>query len=553
MNNLAHLAQRYEALFRVSDCLRAHQDIEGLFRLLPLQLHPLLDFNYMSVFLNTESADGASWYVSDDDDQLALTVAREVPIEQTHVSWAFENQQPAIIGKLDQEVGFSVSNRLLREHCVLSGCAVPITTAHRRLGAMFVGSQRPCHSSDEEVRFLSLVADRVALALDDVLTQQSRDQVPSDSVYQENVALREEVTSVSMFEEIVGSSEALYRVLAHTAKVAPTDSTVLITGESGTGKELVARAVHKRSHRSHRPFVRVNCAAIPPSLIASELFGYERGAFTGAAQRHIGRFELANGGTIFMDEIGDIQPETQIALLRVLQEREFERVGGNQPIPIDVRVLTATNRDLRAAVDAGTFRLDLFYRLNVFPIHMPSLRERPEDILLLAKYFIERYATKAGKKIRSIERETLAWLQAYGWPGNIRELQNVVERAVILCDSETFSIDETWLHPKTRGTAKPPVALAATVANQEREIIEASLEECRGRISGPSGAAGKLGMPRTTLESKIKSLRINKHQFKCADAPLRPHERHRSTATRPAEGGLLVWAWYSRSRHNVTQ
>jgi formate hydrogenlyase transcriptional activator len=516
MNN-PHLAPRYEALFRVSDCLRAHQDIEGLFRVLPLQLHPVLDFNYMSVLLNTESADGASWFVPDDDDHSALTVARDVPIEHAHVSWAFEHQLPAIIGKLDQEIRFSGSERLLSEHGLQSGCAVPITTAHRRLGAMFLGSERPRPCSDEEVRFLSFVADRVALAVDDVLSQELRDdQGPSDNLYNENLALREEVASASMFEEIVGSSEALYRVLEHTAKVAPTDSTVLITGESGTGKELIARAIHKRSHRSHRSFVRVNCAAILPSLIASELFGYEKGAFTGATQRHLGRFELANGGTIFLDEIGEIPAETQIALLRVLQEREFERVGGTQSIPIDVRVLAATNRDLRAAVDAGTLRLDLFYRLNVFPIQMPSLRERPEDILLLATYFIERYASKAGKKIRSIERKALAWLQAYDWPGNIRELQNVVERAVILCDGETFSIDETWLQPETRGTARPPVALTARLANQEREIIEAALEESRGRISGPSGAAGKLGMPRTTLESKIKSLRINKHQFKCA-------------------------------------
>jgi formate hydrogenlyase transcriptional activator len=397
---------------------------------------------------------------------------------------------------------------------------------------MFLGSERSSPSSDGEVRFLSFVADRVALAVDDVLSQESHgDHGPSDNLYKETLALREKVASTSIFEEIVGSSEALYRVLAHTTKVAPTDSTVLITGESGTGKELVARAIHKRSHRSHRPFVRVNCAAIPPSLIASDLFGYEKGAFTGATQRHIGRFEMANGGTIFLDEIGEIPAETQIALLRVLQEREFERVGGTQPIPIDVRVLAATNRDLRAAVEAGTFRLDLFYRLNVFPIHMPSLRERWEDILLLAKYFIERYASRAGKKIRNIERKTLEWLQAYDWPGNIRELQNVVERAVILCDGETFSIDETWLQRETRRT-RPPVALTATLANQEREMIEAALVESRGRISGPSGAAEKLGMPRTTLESKIKSLRINKHQFKCADQPLLPPERCCSAATR---------------------
>jgi transcriptional regulator with GAF, ATPase, and Fis domain len=532
MNTSAYVAPRYEALFRVFDCLRAHQDIQELFRVFPLQLHPVLDFNYMSVLLNTGSADGASWFVPDDDGRSALTLARDVPIEQAHLSWVFEYQQPAIIRKSDQEGRFSGSKRLLTERGLHSCCAVPITTPHRRLGAMFLGSERPCPCSDEEVRFLSFVADRVALAVDDVLSQESHDDHgPSENLCKETLALREEVASTSMFEEIVGSSEALDRVLAHTAKVAPTDSTVLITGESGTGKELIARALHKRSHRSGRPFVRVNCAAIPPSLIASDLFGHEKGAFTGATQRHIGRFELANGGTIFLDEIGEIPAETQIALLRVLQEREFERVGGPRSIPIDVRVLAATNRDLRAAVEAGTFRLDLFYRLNVFPIHMPSLCERRDDILLLAQYFIQRYASRAGKKIRNIERKTLEWLQAYDWPGNIRELQNVVERAVILGDGETFSIDETWLQLETRRT-RPPVTLTATLANQEREMIEAALEESRGRISGPAGAAGRLGMPRTTLEAKIKSLRINKHQFKCAGRPLLPPERRCSTAAR---------------------
>lgn len=328
--------------------------------------------------------------------------------------------------------------------------------------------------------------------------------------------LDDEIAPGSTFEEIVGSSEPLYRVFAHLTRVAPTNATVLIHGESGTGKELIARAIHKKSDRSHRPFVRVNCAAIPPSLIASELFGYEKGAFTGATQRRLGRFELANGGTIFLDEIGDIPAETQIALLRVLQEREFERVGGSHPIPIDVRVIAATNRDLRAAVDAGAFRLDLFYRLNVFPIQLPPLRERPEDILALVKYFIHRYSRDAGRKIRNIERKTLEWLQAYDWPGNIRELQNMVERAVILCDGETFSIDKTWVEPKRPAIPKPPIPLSTALGTQEREMIEAALEESRGRIAGPAGAAGKLGMPRTTLESKLKSLRIDKRRFACA-------------------------------------
>jgi formate hydrogenlyase transcriptional activator len=341
---------------------------------------------------------------------------------------------------------------------------------------------------------------------------EDRKQV-EERVQKENLALREEIDHSSMFEEIVGSSAPLRNVLEQVARVAPVDSTVLILGETGTGKELIARAIHKRSKRASRAFIRVNCAAIPQSLIASELFGHEKGAFTGALQRRLGRFELADGGTIFLDEIGELPAETQITLLRVLQEREFERVGGTQPIVVDVRVLTATNRDLKAAVAAGAFRQDLFYRLNVFPIQTPSLRERVEDIPLLVEYFIERYAKKAGKKIRNIGKNTLELFQSYDWPGNIRELQNVIERAVVLCDGETFSVDETWLKRdgQRSATAMPFVA---TLVEREKEIIESVLAESRGQVAGRSGAAAKLGMPRQTLESKIKSLGIDKHRFK---------------------------------------
>jgi len=330
----------------------------------------------------------------------------------------------------------------------------------------------------------------------------------------ENVALREDIVRSSMFEEIVGSSEALRQVLAQVSKVAPTDSTVLILGETGTGKELIARAIHNRSKRSARAFIRVNCAAISPSLIASELFGHERGSFTGALQRHLGRFESADGGTIFLDEIGDLPAETQVALLRVLQEREFERVGGSQTVSVDVRVLAATNRDLSAAVDTGTFRQDLFYRLNVFPIRIPALRERVDDIPLLVGYLIDRYAQKAGKKIRTINKKTLDLFQTYDWPGNIRELQNVIERAVILCDGETFSVDEAWLTrvaPKSPATSVP---LVANLVEREREMVETALREAEGVIGGPTGAAAKLGIPRQTLESKIRKLGINRHRFK---------------------------------------
>src|SRR6266436_6503405 len=334
------------------------------------------------------------------------------------------------------------------------------------------------------------------------------------SVRNENVALREQIDRDSMFEDIVGSSEALRKVLRQVDKVAHSDSTVLILGETGTGKELIARAIHKRSNRGDRAFIGVNCAAIPASLIASELFGHEKGAFTGATQRRPGRFEAANGGTIFLDEVGDLPSEIQIALLRVLQEREIERVGSNRPIPVDVRVLAATHRDLDALVGEGKFRQDLLYRLNVVPIKMPSLRDRGPDIPLLVEYFIDRFGKKAGKKFKTIDRNTLKLFQAYGWPGNVRELQNVIERAVILSDGDTFSVDETWFKREPPHVASSKAALNGALLRQEKEMIEAALAESHGRISGSTGAAANLGLPTQTLDSKIKRLGINKYRFK---------------------------------------
>ncbi len=326
----------------------------------------------------------------------------------------------------------------------------------------------------------------------------------------ENVALREEIDRSSMFEDIVGSCEPMRQVLKQVAKVAPSDSTVLILGETGTGKELIARALHRRSSRAARVFVSVNCAAIPQSLIASELFGHEKGAFTGALQRRLGKFEAANGGTLFLDEVGELPMETQIALLRVLQEREIERIGSNRPVAIDVRLIAATNRNLPAAVAAGTFREDLFYRLNVVPITIPPLRERVEDIPALVAYFVERYGKRAGKHIEHIGKQTLAQLRAYRWPGNIRELQNVVERAIILSEGDTFAVDESWLKHNPAETVTPDKGVSALAA-REVEMIETALAESHGRIAGPSGAAAKLGIPRQTLESKIRRLGIDKH------------------------------------------
>lgn len=351
--------------------------------------------------------------------------------------------------------------------------------------------------------------------VDELQEREAEIRALKDRLYRENLALRDEVDRASMFEEIVGSSNTLKTVLSRVGKVAPTDSTVLISGETGTGKELIARAVHKRSQRSGRAFVSVNCAALAPGLISSELFGHEKGAFTGAMQRRLGRFELADGGTIFLDEVGDLPPDTQVALLRVLQEREFERVGGAQPIHVDVRVIAATHRDLRAAIANRSFREDLYYRLNVFPIEMPPLRERKDDILMLVEYFVQRYAKKAGKSIRIIEKKTLERLRAYDWPGNIRELQNVIERSVILSSGDVFAVDDVWLSKElSQASRATPLALPERELRTEREIIEAALVASRGRVSGPSGAAAKLQIPPSTLEHKIRALKIRKSQFK---------------------------------------
>jgi transcriptional regulator with GAF, ATPase, and Fis domain len=341
-------------------------------------------------------------------------------------------------------------------------------------------------------------------------------KVLKDQLQRENVALRDEIDRTSMFEEVVGESSPLKTALSKVTRVAPTDATVLITGETGTGKELIARAVHKRSTRAGRAFVTLNCAALAPSLISSELFGHEKGAFTGATERRLGRFELADGGTIFLDEVGDLPSDTQTMLLRVLQEREFERVGGSRPIKTDVRVIAATNRDLHAGIREGIFRADLFYRLNVFPIDVPSLRDRPEDVPLLVKYFVDRYARKAGKRIRAVDRNSLEILQSYSWPGNIRELQNVIERSVIICDTETLSVDRSWFRSEPPRSNEADRGLADALDGQERSLIEAALTGTRGKVAGPFGAAAKLKVSSTTLESKIKSLGINKAHFKAA-------------------------------------
>src|SRR5437660_2059327 len=410
-----------------------------------------------------------------------------------------------------------------------TGCVLPLISRNGVLGVLALGRREDNPFNLVDIGFLAQVANQVAIAVENATAdgqiEEARAELEKafeeikdlkDRLQDENVALREQIDQALMFEEIVGVSPALQAVLSRVSKVAPTDSTVLLTGETGTGKELIARAIHKRSRRSSRAFVSVNCAAIPASLIASELFGHEKGAFTGATQRRLGRFELAEEGTIFLDEVGELPAETQITLLHVLQEREFQRVGGNQSIRANARLIAATNRDLEGAIAEGTFRSDLCYRLNVFPIEIPPLRERKEDIPLLVEYFIDRFARTAGKSIRGMNKKTLDLLQSYPWPGNIRELQNVIERSVVVCETENFSVDESWLSRKP--LANPPKSHSQKLAAQEKEMIEAALRESGGRVSGPTGAAAKLGLHRSTLESKITSLKINKYGFKTGNS-----------------------------------
>jgi predicted ATPase/transcriptional regulator with GAF, ATPase, and Fis domain len=415
------------------------------------------------------------------------------------------------------------TDEYIREHHPRSLLCLPLVKQTRLLGVLYLENRLTPHAfTPARMAVLKLLASGAAMSMEnthlysDLQEREARISALKDQLYRENLALRDEVDRVSMFEEIVGSSRTLKAALSRIAKVAPTDSTVFISGETGTGKELIARAVHKRSRRSGRAFVSVNCAALAPTLISSELFGHEKGAFTGALQRRLGRFEMADGGTIFLDEVGELPLDTQVALLRVLQEREFERVGGAQTVRVDVRVITATNRDLTAAVANGSFRQDLFYRLNVFPIEVPPLRDRADDILTLVEYFVKRYGTRAGKRFNSIDKKTLELLRHYDWPGNIRELQNVIERSVIVSSGEVFAVDPAWLstqpaqpRPRVTAPARPPGE-----ARAEREIIEAALAECRGRVAGSAGAAAKLGVPPSTLDHRIKALGISKTQFK---------------------------------------
>lgn len=436
----------------------------------------------------------------------------KMPISDSPVGEFRTSRRPVVCSDLQTQKRFAEDDVLL-EKGIRSYVCLPLLRRDELIGAVNFVSFQKMAFRDEDVQLLQDVSEIVSIAVSNALAYEEI-RALKEQLQTENRLLQDEIDQKSMYEEIVGSSVSLQKVLSAITKVAPTDSTVLITGETGTGKELIARAIHRRSSRAARALVKVNCAALPADLIASELFGHEKGAFTGALQRRIGRFEAANGGTIFLDEIGELTAEMQVKLLRVLQEREFERVGGNQPIQTDVRVIAATNRDLEREVAEGRFRPDLYYRLNVFPIHAPSLRERIDDIPILVDYFAARFATRMGKRITRIERRTLEALQRYSWPGNIRELQNVIERAIILADENVLRLEPGALPDGGRLEAKSGAPKMLSGRELERAQIEAALKESRGRVAGPSGAAARLGLPASTLESKIRALKINKHQFR---------------------------------------
>jgi formate hydrogenlyase transcriptional activator len=434
----------------------------------------------------------------------------KLPVPHHPISEIMKSGRPYVAPDLEDHMGFDTDQPLLN-YGFRSYIDLPLHKQGQLIGTIKFLSRKKGNYTEEQVRLLHDIANIVAIAVSNALAYEEIKSL-KEQLLLENRVLQEEIVERSIYEEIVGSSSSLQRVVAEIEQVAPTVSTVLITGETGTGKELVAHAIHRRSPRADRALVKVNCAALPAELIASELFGHEKGAFTGAMQQRIGRFEAANGGTIFLDEIAELSPEIQVSLLRVLQEKEFERVGGNRTIKTDVRVIVATNKDLRREVNEGRFRADLYYRLNVFPIHVPALRERVNDIPVLVDYFAVRLAARTGKKIRQIEKRSLQIMKQYSWPGNIRELQNVIERCVILATGEVLRVDPAML------MYEPPAAInAPAVANggsDRKSQIETVLRETRGKVYGPNGAAARLGVPGTTLDSQIRSLGIKKYQFK---------------------------------------
>jgi formate hydrogenlyase transcriptional activator len=521
-----HTAEHYRKVLEVNNAIVTHLNRGDLMHSIAEILHRFLPFDGAVItFYVPESDVFRSFALETMISTDYLRAGMEIPRKESMVTEIFENQRGRIRRDLEKEQRFANDGRLL-EIGIFSDCIVPLIVGGKSIGTIGIGSRQKGQYSEGDMELLQEVANQVALAVANMVTYEEIERLKA-RLEKENVYLQEEIRTDHNFEEITGNSAALLAVLHKVEQVAPTDSTVLIQGETGTGKELIARAIHDRSDRKSRPLVKVNCSAISAGLVESELFGHVKGAFTGALERHVGRFELADGGTIFLDEIGELPLATQVKLLRVLQEREFEPVGSNRPVRVDVRVIAATNRNLQESIQAGTFRSDLFYRLNVFPIEVPPLRERRTDIPQLAMFFLARFAKKFGKNIRSIPLATLDRLTNYSWPGNVRELQNVIERAAILSHSSVLELEPDLIpellpgdssstrdNPSEAGEAPIAVAPAPpTLEDMERAHIIAVLNQTSGVVEGPRGAAKILGLHPNTLRHRIRKLGLKRSAY----------------------------------------
>jgi formate hydrogenlyase transcriptional activator len=499
---------RHRALLAISQAIVSHRDLPALFQGLAGPLHQVVQFEILALVLHEPASNAMRLHILDAIEPGALPPGLTLPIDDDPAGLVLQTQRPLVISDGATETRWPRFLELVRPTGGRSCCQLPLTTARRRLGTLVFGSKEPSTYDAEDLGFLQLVANHVAVAVDNAL---AFDEIATlkDQLSQEKAYLEEEARTEHNFDQIVGRSPALQRVLRQVETVAPTNSTVLICGETGTGKELIARALHDLSPRKERTLVKLNCAAIPTGLLESELFGHEKGAFTGAVAQKVGRFELAHKGTLFLDEIGDIPLELQPKLLRVLQEQEFERLGSSKTIGVDVRLVAATNRDLAATVADGRFRSDLYYRLNVFPLVLPPLRERTEDIPPLVRHFTQRFARGMGRRIQTISSDVMEALIRYPWPGNVRELQNVIERAVILSPSSSLQVALSDLQvlgkPSTVSTGE-----TVTLADAERDHILGALRQTGWIVGGPKGAAARLGMKRSMLYWKMKKLGISR-------------------------------------------
>ncbi len=498
--------ERERLMLEINNAVVSHLSLRDLLKAISLSLRRVIPHDAALLTLHEPGSDQLRLHALD------LQMFGSVPFEEgvlislhdTPEGQAIASRQPVLVGPVVDLTRFSSPwVRHAVENGVRSGCAVPLITHDRTVGALSVVSSRENAFSEADVRLLSQCAKQIAIAVENVLAYQEIANL-KDKLNKEKLYLEDEIRSELNFKEILGESPAIKQVLRQVGIVAPTDSTVLILGETGTGKELLARAIHDRSKRHERTFVKLNCAAIPTGLLESELFGHEKGAFTGAIATKVGRFELADGGTFFLDEVGDIPLELQSKLLRVLQEQEFERLGSTRTIKVSVRLLAATNRDLAEMVESKLFRSDLYYRLNVFPLTVPALRDRRQDIPLLVRYFVQQFARRMDKTIDTIPTETITALSCYDWPGNIRELENLIERAVILTQGTVLYVPLPELRPRAEDEVPSP----ATLEETERQHILRILKSTKWVIGGPTGAAAQLGMKRTTLQSKLQRLGI---------------------------------------------